>query len=429
MSDPAVWSALCALIAGCFIASCSVALKIYSRSKLSDLLLARGREDRLSDFVDRVPRLQTVAGTISASLNLLVLLAVLFCLRRRTDWEDWEVYVVSFCVAGGLVSVFMVAIPLSLARYHSELLLARFMVPLQVMDVIFRPMAVVLHAFDPVVRRISGGRSSEDADPVSDRIMTVVEDHEAQGAVDQGQKQMIEAVFELTETTAGEIMTPRTQMKGIEVEATLDDVKETILREGHSRVPVYEGDMDHIVGMLYAKDLLRFVGSGNGLFELRSILREALIVPESKWVRELLGEFKQRKVHIAIVLDEYGGTAGLVSIEDILEELVGEIQDEYEPTEQDPEIRRIDEKTFDVDARVHVDELNDQVNVRLPEDEDYETVGGFVFSTLGHIPDRGEDFRYQNIRIIVTDVERTKINRVRIEMLETSEKVTCDKGG
>ena len=430
VNDLSIWIAIVALATGCFFAACNVSLKIYSLSKLTEIMEAAGRADRVDSFIARVPRMQLVTGTIRATLNLAVLLAVLAYVRNHASWDTWFEYLVAFVVAGMLVSAFMVAIPLSLARYHSERLLARAMSILHVVDRICLPLSTALHVFDPIVRRLSGGKKPTDVDDeASERIMTVVEDHEAQGAVDTGQKQMIEAVFDLADMTVGEIMTPRTDVTGIDVGASLDQVKKTILHEGHSRIPGYEADLDHIVGILYAKDLLRFLGDGEAGegFELRTILREALMVPESKWVRQLLAEFRARKVHIAIVLDEYGGTAGLVTIEDILEELVGEIHDEYEPSTEEAEIRRIDDRTFEVDARVHVDDVNDDLNIRLPEDEDYETVGGFVFSTLGHIPGAGEAFEFGNARFTVMDAGRTRVNRVRIEVAETS--VAAEEGG
>ena len=419
-----IWIGLVALFIGCFVAACNVALKIFSRSKLTELTEGTAKALRLDAFIERVPRLQLVTGATRASLNLVVLVGVLYAIGdAHPNLGPWPHYLLAFVITAVLVSTFSVAIPLSFARYHPEKLLARSMTALGILDFVGRPLSAVLDRLDPIVRRVCGGEkplSAEDA--VSEKIMTVVEDQEAEGAMDRGQKEMIEAVFDLTDTTAGQIMTPRIEMTCVEAGARLDQLKATIMREGHSRIPVFEKNVDHIVGILYAKDLLQLVGDDrNGQFDLRRTLREALMVPESKSVKQLLTEFKSRKVHIAIVIDEYGGTAGLVTIEDILEELVGEIQDEYEPATEDPAIRRIDETTFDIDARVHVDDLNDDLKTRVPEDEDYETVGGFVFSTLGHIPNVGERFHFENARFTVTHAERTRVNRVRVEVVSAEE--------
>ncbi|NIA17408.1 MAG: CBS domain-containing protein, partial [Planctomycetes bacterium] len=169
-------------------------------------------------------------------------------------------------------------------------------------------------------------------------------------------------------------------------------------------------------GLIYAKDLLSEFGKDSKSFRLPDRLREAYFVPETKSLRELLHEFQNQKLHIAVVLDEYGGTAGIITIEDIIEEVMGEITDEYE--EKPPEsILRIDDSTIDVDARVHIDDINEEMDIELPEDEDYDTIGGFVFSHLGNIPLRDETFEYEGLKFTITDVESRKINRLRIQRI------------
>jgi len=197
-------------------------------------------------------------------------------------------------------------------------------------------------------------------------------------------------------------------------------VKQLAREAGHSRFPVYDGNLDNIVGVLYVKDLLNLVGhNGEAPFDLRRTVRPALFVPESKSLRDLLAEMQQRKVHLALVLDEYGGTAGLITIEDILEEIVGEIQDEYEPDEPaEPRIELVGEGVAEADGRAYIDDVNDKLGIELPEEEDYDTVGGFVFATLGHIPEAGESFTYSSVRLTVVEAERTKVVKVRLEIMD-----------
>ena len=178
-------------------------------------------------------------------------------------------------------------------------------------------------------------------------------------------------------------------------------------------MPVYEETIDNIIGIIYAKDLLHVTDPES--FDTAGIMREPIYIPESKQTRDLLHEFQEGKGHMAIVLDEYGGTAGLVTIEDILEELVGEIVDEYEPPEAEP-LHRIDESTVDVDARMRIDELNHELGIRLPESEDYETIGGFVFSSFGRIPQSDDECQHANVTIRVTDVGPRRINRLRLHI-------------
>jgi CBS domain containing-hemolysin-like protein len=232
--------------------------------------------------------------------------------------------------------------------------------------------------------------------------------------VDKEEQEMIENILELSETRADEIMTPRTDIVAVEVNSDLQKVLETISNAGHTRVPVYEGNIDNIIGLVYAKDLLGEIGKDSAKFKLRDRIREAYFVPETKLMRVLLHEFQNQKLHVAVVLDEYGGTAGIITLEDILEELVGEITDEYEKTRAEP-IRRIDADTVEVDARTYIDDVNDRFGLNLPEEEDYDTIGGFVFSRLGYIPKNNETFEYENLKFTITGAEPRRIKRIKIQ--------------
>jgi magnesium and cobalt transporter len=192
-------------------------------------------------------------------------------------------------------------------------------------------------------------------------------------------------------------------------------VKAKIAESGHSRIPVYQGKVDQIVGVLYARDLLKLLGEPPETFRMKDFLRPAFFVPETKPLRDLLHDFRLQKVHIAIVSDEYGGTAGLVTIEDIFEELVGDVSDEHEPAEP-AMIERIDENTAEADARTYLDELNRVLGLNLPEDAGYDTLGGFVTTTVGKIPLTGATFEHGGVKYTVIDAEPQKVNRVRIEM-------------
>jgi CBS domain containing-hemolysin-like protein len=283
------------------------------------------------------------------------------------------------------------------------------------------PVAKGLMAVEFIVRRLLGrgeATAAEESERMEQEILDAVSEGELHGAVDEEQKEIIESVFELHDTTVNEIMTPRTDIIAISADASLEQAGQTIEQAGHSRIPVYEESLDRIVGVLYAKDL---IGLNNGEpFDVRRLMRTVPYVPETKNVDHLLRELRQGKVHIAIVLDEYGGTAGLVTIEDILEELVGEIDDEYD-RRPPPAIHRLDADTVEVDARVHVDDVNDTLGVALPDDGDYETIGGFVFTTLGKIPEQGEELKYENVRIRVIDAEPRRINRLHIRVEREAE--------
>jgi CBS domain containing-hemolysin-like protein len=255
-------------------------------------------------------------------------------------------------------------------------------------------------------------------------LLDVVEEHEFEGDIDESEREMLEAVVSFRRLTVEEVMTPRTDIQAIEYTDDLEKVKKLVDDRGHSRIPVYEENLDKIVGILYAKDLLRWIihRSDSGAqkpFVLREILREAMFVPETKTVRELLTELLARQVHIALVADEYGGTSGLVTIEDIIEEIFGEILDEYEEPEDVHGAVMLDEaaRAAEIDARVRIDEANDEleaVELELPESDDYDTVGGFVVSTLGRIPAAGESLRAGAVLVEVLEAEPTRVVRVRV---------------
>ena len=410
------WIASISMGVSCFYASAAIALSIYSRARLSERLRTPGVEGnpRLQSFLDEEHRLTLTCAAMRASMNLVVLVSLIHALRVRfPDRDPLTNELTALGLSLLFISVFGVAVPGSWAQHQPEDFLARALPVLRITRVLLAPVVWFMGLFEPIVRTFTG---SEEAQPenLGERVMSVVEEHGDGARVDETQKALLEAVFEMPKITAGEVMTPRTQISGVDVGSSLAEVREAILANPHSRIPVYEGVIDRIVGLLYAKDLIRFVGSQEP-FDIRAVMREPTRVPETKLIADLLAEFRTGKVQIAIVLDEYGGTAGLVTLEDILEQLVGDIRDEYEGEATDQPVRWIDGHTAEVDASLPVDEVNKQLGTSLPEDGDFDTLGGFVFSTLGHMPEEGEAVELSEGRIVVLHAQSNRINRVRVE--------------
>lgn len=399
----------------------NLALRLPSRVRIAEQFERAGRAGALQAFVPLRPRYMLTTAIVRSAVVLGLFVEVLSYLEQA--WPDARIprLTTSLGVAWSLVLVFGVAIPHAWAKYSGDWIVVQSLPLLSVGSWLCWPLIACLNLFDPLIRRLAGvpvQDAKSFADELEQEILNAVSEGELHGAVDEEEKEMIESVIELGETRVDEIMTPRTEIVAIRKGATLDDVLDTIRTKGHSRIPVYTESVDHVVGILYAKDLLK--REEGAPFELAALMRKPVFIPESKLVRELLHEFQERKVHIAVVLDEYGGTAGLVTIEDIIEELVGEIADEYE-TDDTTELRRIDEHTVEVDARMRVDDLNDELDVKLPEDGDYETLGGFVFSTLGKIPRAGEEFTHRNVGIRVIAAEPRRITRLRLTITPVEE--------
>jgi putative hemolysin len=364
-------------------------LRDFSRGKLEALLEKTGRSDWFDRTIERSADLAFVTAVVRMLSNILLLVGFLR-LMALTDLRLSVQYLIAVLVTGVVSIVLSVAVPHAVARHAAEEVVAYSLPLLHGMYAVLSPAVKLMHWIEAAVERVAGeGEGAEEA--IEQEIMSAVEEGEEQGVVDEQEREMIESVIEFRDTTAGQIMTSRPEVVAIEIGASLAEVKRTLEESGHSRIPVYEKDLDHITGVLYARDLLKHLGRPPEQFEMRSALRPPIYVPETKTLRDLLRDFRHQKVHIAIVLDEYGGTAGLVTIEDIIEELVGEIQDEHEPIEP-AMFKRVDERTFEVDARLRVEELNRLSGLNLPEEAGYETVGGFVSTTVGRIPEAGIEF-------------------------------------
>jgi CBS domain containing-hemolysin-like protein len=232
-----------------------------------------------------------------------------------------------------------------------------------------------------------------------------------EGSIEAGEKELIHSIFEFGDTIVREVMVPRPDVTAIESDKTLRDVQAIVLQHGYSRVPVFNDDLDEILGIIYAKDVLKALYQGKHDMPLSDIVRKAHFVPESKKVADLLREMQQEKFHIAVVTDEYGSVVGLVTLEDLLEELVGEIADEYDTEE--PEVEVVSEDVYRVDGKLAIDELNEILDAELP-DEEWDTIGGLVLGLLGEIPDEGQDVKFQNLRFKAERVNGRRISKVLI---------------
>jgi CBS domain containing-hemolysin-like protein len=247
-----------------------------------------------------------------------------------------------------------------------------------------------------------------------DEIKALVDEAERDEVIEEEEREMIHSIFEFGDTILREVMVPRPDMVAVPVSTSLQDVLELILRTGFSRIPVYQGDIDDVVGLAYAKDVLRRLHDGQAGVPLPDILRPAPVMPESMKAAECLREMRRRKSHMVVVIDEYGGTAGLVTIEDLLEEIVGEIADEYD--REEPNIEPLPDGDYRVNARLGIDEVNELLDVELPSTE-WDSIGGLLFNVVGGVPREGQEVDFQGLRLRAERVQGRRIGRVRIHRL------------
>lgn len=415
--ETAVVAAL--LLMTLWASSVAYALRNVSRSRLARRLV-QGDPRRWLDWLD-ANEVELYATTAFArfALSFATLLGV--ALRFvPDDAPASELPLLDLAQACGwsfaLLLLFGVCVPNALARHAPEAIVAASLRPLRVLCGVLYPFNRLAAGIDFIVKRLLGKHESDEVEPQSraeEEILAAVNEGEFQGAVDGSQKEMIASVFELHDTTVEALMTPRTEIVALPADASYSQVRDVIISGGHSRIPVYADTLDEIIGVLYAKDLLGLRSPDE--FNLRRLLRTVPYVPMSKKPSDLLNELRQAKVHMAIVLDEYGGTAGLVTIEDIIEQIVGEIADEYDQPEPPP-IQRLSEHEIEVNGWVHISEVATELGAGLPEDGDYETVGGFVCGRLGRIPAAGEELVHDNVHFRVVDADARRVKRLRISV-------------
>ena len=307
--------------------------------------------------------------------------------------------------------------PKSLAIQHPQSTTLAIAFPLWFFYLIFSPIIRVLNWTANRVLRLLGVESAGESAHYhsGEELRFLLEQGREGGTIEEEEHELIENVFEFGETLIREIMVPRTNIAAIDVTAPSSELVKLLVEGGYSRVPVYQDSLDTILGIVHAKDLLTLM-EHRDLIILRDLLRSVYYVPETKPIDDLLREFQHRKVHIAIVVDEFGSTAGLVTMEDILEELVGEIQDEYDAESDD--IHQVDEHTYVVNASLSVADVNDRVaEFELPEGSDYTSVSGLINKWLGRIPEVDETFEYDSVRMTVLETDNHHVAQVKIEKL------------
>jgi putative hemolysin len=347
-----------------------------------------------ASVVDDLTRILEGVPAIAGSANLIALLLVTTIVSLFT------------ILFGELV-------PKALAFAYAEPLAFLFSVPIDLLGRILNPLVWLLTTITNAIARLFGVADTQQERVTAEELMILVERGSEQGIIEAEEQQMIGAVLELGEQRVHEVMVPRIDITALPVSATLDEIIDVIVTAGHSRIPIYEESIDNVVGILYAKDLLPFLAKGQAP-KISAILREPLFVPESISVDDLLHNFQRGKVHIAIILDEYGGTAGLVTIEDLIEEIVGEIQDEYDVEE--PMIESLSDDEARVDGRASIDDLTEHFGVELDgEDrEQYDTVGGLVYHEIGGVPNVGDTVEVDGLTLTVESTDGRRVGKVLV---------------
>ncbi len=414
------------LLNGIFAAT-EIALVTIRRSRLQQLI-DEGRRGAV-----RVQRLKQNPGrflaVIQIGITFIGFLAAAFAGVSMSDDLETTLEGIPFLASyAGLLALFAVTglltiftiifgelVPKQIGLAHAERVAMSTSRLLEVLGTIFAPLVGFLTWTTRRISRLFGADVAADERISSEELRLIIEQGGEQGILEAEEEQMIHAVIELGDQRVHEVMVPRTSMSTLSAAATFEDAIDTVIEQGHSRIPVYEDSVDEIIGILYAKDLLPFLKAGAPERpSLRSLLRTPVFVPESMSVDDLLHELQRRKVHLAIVLDEYGGTAGLVTIEDLIEEIVGEIQDEYD--EEEPMIVRLSDDEARVDGRADVDDLSKlfDTDLSLDDEDEYDTVGGLIYHRIGGVPRPGDQIKVDGLTITVETTDGRRVGKVLV---------------
>lgn len=406
------------LVLSAFFSSSETAL--FSLSQLTLQKLTDEKRKGAQRIAQMLKTPQKLLNTILFGNTLVN--AVIVSVAALTTWKICN-YIGFSEIIGLLIETVVITLvllicseitPKVFALAHAEKYSLKLVGPLTFFTYLFFPVTFFLTALTRGLTRALGGKVGQIPIITEDEMKSVVDMGQEKGSIEEDEKEMIKSLFSFSSTSVKEIMVPRIDMKCISSDETISEALKLVKEAGFSRIPMYEDTIDNIQKILYAKDLLKYINHTSEDKLVKDIAREAYFIPASKKIDDLLKEFKREKIHIAIIVDEYGGTAGMVTMEDILEEIVGEIQDEYD--EETPLYSWVRPNTLLVNAKIDLTDLHEVLGVNLPENEGYETLGGFIHDIAERMPEEKEEIMYNDLKFIINKVENKRIVMVEIVM-------------
>ncbi len=409
-----------------FFTLAETALNTVRNARLQDMIEEGGQEASAANSVQQLIRQPTrVVATVQVGITLAAFgVAALAAATlgpdlapalppRLTGGHAVRAASVVVTLLAALATIVVGEIvPRSIALRRPDQVSLLVVRPLRLFIALLAPLAWIALGLSNLLVRPFGLTATFAAPMITEEELRALLEASAQsGAIEEDEKDIIRNVISFGDTDVRQVMTPRVDVKALDAQAGLPALLDLIVGSGHSRIPVYEGNVDAIVGIVHAKDLLPALARGERSLDIRSVMRPPLLVPENRSVDDLLDEFRRSSVQLAVVQDEYGGTAGLVTVEDLLEELVGEIKDEYD--QEDPPLVQMAPNVWRVDARLDITDLNERLDLDLPH-EDFDTVGGFVFGRFGRQPDEGESVYFEDSEFVVEKTDGRHIDTLRL---------------
>lgn len=403
-------------LSGLFSSS-ETALMGLGRSRLAQAIDRGGRQGKaLEMWKDHPNQVLTTILIMNNAINIAATTVATFLavhLAEMWSFNRAQMGALIATLVTIIIIIFGEVTPKILAIHKSEVIALFIIRPLVFLEWLLRPLSKILVATSNFLLR-PFGLQAKGAVPMitEEEIHALIQIGADEGVIEDQEHQMIHGVIQLGETQVREVMVPRTEMECINAKDPMEKIIEQIIQAGYSRMPVFKDSVDNIAGVIYTKDIISVL-QNRELIVLQDILRQPYFVPETKKIDELLHEFQRGKLHLAIVVDEYGGTSGLVTLEDLIEEIVGEIRDEYDIEEK--RIDRIGEMTWVVDAQTDVREINEALDAEIPDMKDLNTIGGYVTHLLGHLPIKGEQIFVEDLKFTILAAGSTKVDRIQIQ--------------
>lgn len=399
-----------------FFSASETALTAFNRGKLKGIAEKSDRTAELLKIWLKRPNEMLTALLIGNNIVNILASSIATTVAIQTYGDSPKAIAIATAGMTLLLLIFGEITPKVVAKAYSTTISGIVINVIYILSRVFYPVSHILMFMSKIISRLFGVKIDNIEFLITEEeIKSVVSVGEEEGVIEEEEKKMIHSIFEFTDTTVKEIMIPRTTVFALEAGKTLNEVWESIISTGYSRIPVYDERIDNIIGVFYLKDLFNIIKEGKLDIQVRDFIREAYFVPESKPLFEMLEEFKKMQIHMAIVIDEYGGTAGIITIEDLIEEIVGDINDEFD-IEHDEEIKKVADNKFIVDALIDIEYLNNELSINLPVSEDYDSLGGYIYAILGRVPiEKDSVFNEDNtIEIKVLQVDNKRIVKALI---------------
>ena len=344
-------------------------------------------------------------GTLAANYTINVLS------KKFSDISRENLLLLEVIFVTIIVLIFGEIIPKSFAVRNSKKMAFYLSSPIRIIMKLFSPISFIFYQITNIIFKIFPFRKEKMFD-TEEELKMLTEIVEKEGTIEETESDMIQSVFEFNDKLVKEILTPRVDIVALESKSNLDQVMDVIAQKKFSKIPIYQNSIDNIKGILYAKDIIPYLMGSRPKINLKKLTREPFFVPETKPIDELLGDFKDKKTNIAIAVDEWGGTSGLITLEDIVEEVMGELQDPYDHEEYS--FIKKDKNIFIVDGAIKIYDLEENIEIEFPDDREYDTLGGFILDALGNIPEKGEEAKYENYIFKVVNLTQNRIDKVEI---------------